>query len=743
MNKLRFLHLLCGIAVFLFYSCTDVNITMPKGPKGDTGLSAYEFWKEKVADGTIEWPKDQVGVADYFKYIKGKDGTDGEDGQSAFDQWKEMIAAGSVDDPHNPGGKWSAANNTVQDFWKFLTGATGESGQTPHIGSNGNWFIGSNDTGIEARGKDGTNGTNGKDAVPPTVTIGNNDNWFVDGVDTGKSAKGTDGKDAVSPAVTIGNNNNWFVNGVDTGKKAVGTDGKSPEVAIGNNGNWFINGLDTKKPSFGKDGKDGAGGKSAYELWKEYIASGDVDDPHNSDVKWPASRNKQIDFWEFLTGKSTVITIEKGKYNVISQFWNADLREYVSSQDGSVIFTVYNTIGDLVPAGVQVKGLPGISASEIFTTDEYGQFKVTWDKLPDLKELIDRKGSVDVIVNGTTEKSATNTQVPNRVNVKGIVNRVYLIIPYSDIDAPPCTEIYLKLQRQVDGEWSDYPNTLPLPYVYNTAKIIDINKPVDKTNLNKSIFNICRAYGAQDLFVARPVVLTPKEKTNISKNDTIARLQPYEWNKEENYVGVYLGDGNGTSNDYGQTIYFADKIHLPEVYPAPGLKTGSVYIEVKQGVTTLWGEIDTDQLYDFYKTYYSYALTGYYKKEESTGIWKLPSGKLSATNLESDRAVFITMSTYVNGTGGTAHTGTTELSKGGKRFKLASAYPNNWIGIDVRQRRQNSNVINFYVSGEYRGRYAYYLHRDSQTNEYYLVDFADRITRIPLEQKDCPADWMQ
>ena len=45
---------LCGMVIVSFMtSCTDVDITMPKGPKGDTGLSAYEFWKEKVADGTV------------------------------------------------------------------------------------------------------------------------------------------------------------------------------------------------------------------------------------------------------------------------------------------------------------------------------------------------------------------------------------------------------------------------------------------------------------------------------------------------------------------------------------------------------------------------------------------------------------------------------------------------------------------------------------------------------------------
>ena len=497
-----------GIVVFLLIaSCTDVDITMPKGPKGDTGLSAYEFWKEKVADGTVNWPKDQTEVADFFKYLKGKDGKDGQDGQSAFEQWKEMIADGSVDNPHDPDKKWSPENNTIQDFWRFLTGASGEDGQTPHVGDNGNWFIGNEDTGIGARGRDGQNGadgkdgkdgrdavpptvtigdngnwfvdgvdtgrkavgqdgadgkdgvsptvtigdngnwfidgvdtgkkavgqdgTNGKDGVSPTVTIGNNGNWFIDGVDTGKKAVGQDGvngKDGVSPTVTIGGNGNWFVNGTDTGKKAVGQDGKSPEVAIGENGHWYINGKDTGKSAFGKDGKNGTNGtngtngKSAYELWKEYISSGEVDNPHNPDQKWPADRNKQTDFWDFLTGKSSVIEVEIGKYNVIPEYWNSLLKEYVIPSDGSVLFTVYDKAGKKVAAGVNVSGLPGVSSTETFTTDAEGQFKVTWDKLPDMKELSDRRGSVTVTVDGAQETSARNTLVPNRINVRASVS---------------------------------------------------------------------------------------------------------------------------------------------------------------------------------------------------------------------------------------------------------------------------------------------------------------------------------
>ena len=551
-----------GIVVFLLIaSCTDVDITMPKGPKGDTGLSAYEFWKEKVADGTVNWPKDQTEVADFFKYLKGKDGKDGQDGQSAFEQWKEMIADGSVDNPHDPDKKWSPENNTIQDFWRFLTGASGEDGQTPHVGDNGNWFIGNEDTGIGARGRDGQNGadgkdgkdgrdavpptvtigdngnwfvdgvdtgrkavgqdgadgkdgvsptvtigdngnwfidgvdtgkkavgqdgTNGKDGVSPTVTIGNNGNWFIDGVDTGKKAVGQDGvngKDGVSPTVTIGGNGNWFVNGTDTGKKAVGQDGKSPEVAIGENGHWYINGKDTGKSAFGKDGKNGTNGtngtngKSAYELWKEYISSGEVDNPHNPDQKWPADRNKQTDFWDFLTGKSSVIEVEIGKYNVIPEYWNSLLKEYVIPSDGSVLFTVYDKAGKKVAAGVNVSGLPGVSSTETFTTDAEGQFKVTWDKLPDMKELSDRRGSVTVTVDGAQETSARNTLVPNRINVRASVSGAYLSAYTSEINSLEYLYISYKIERQVDGEWGSYPSAITTPYSsMKSSKINDIN----------------------------------------------------------------------------------------------------------------------------------------------------------------------------------------------------------------------------------------------------------------------------
>lgn len=47
-----------------------------------------------------------------------------------------------------------------------VDGQDGKNGITPHIGTNGNWFIGDDDTGVKAHGIDGTNGKDGQDGAP-------------------------------------------------------------------------------------------------------------------------------------------------------------------------------------------------------------------------------------------------------------------------------------------------------------------------------------------------------------------------------------------------------------------------------------------------------------------------------------------------------------------------------------------------------------------------------------------------
>ena len=92
--------------------------------------------------------------------------------------------------------------------------ADGLNGITPHIGDNGNWWIGTTDTGVHAQG-----------------------------------AKGEQGESGLTPY--IGANGNWFVGDVDLGVKAQGEQG--------------IQGVQGEKGEDGKDGADGKDGKSAYE----------------------------------------------------------------------------------------------------------------------------------------------------------------------------------------------------------------------------------------------------------------------------------------------------------------------------------------------------------------------------------------------------------------------------------------------------------------------------------------------
>lgn len=82
-------------------------------------------------------------------------------------------------------------------------GKDGVNGITPTIGANGNWYLGTTDTGKPSRGekgdtgasgapgKDGTNGSPGADGVTPH--IGENGNWYIGSTDTGKPSRGAKG----------------------------------------------------------------------------------------------------------------------------------------------------------------------------------------------------------------------------------------------------------------------------------------------------------------------------------------------------------------------------------------------------------------------------------------------------------------------------------------------------------------------------------------------------------------------
>jgi len=170
-----------------------------------------------------------------------------------------LVAA--INEALTKGGEIAPAEvqRIVEDYLKANppgTGADGKDGITPTIGKNGNWYLGSTDTGKPSRGADGTPGATGapgKDGAPGadgkdgiTPTIGKNGNWYLGSTDTGKPSRGAagtpgaagkdgspgaDGKDGITPA--IGENGNWYLGSSDTGKPSRGADGAVPDIQIG------------------------------------------------------------------------------------------------------------------------------------------------------------------------------------------------------------------------------------------------------------------------------------------------------------------------------------------------------------------------------------------------------------------------------------------------------------------------------------------------------------------------------
>ena len=125
-------------------------------------------------------------------------------------------------------------------------GATGPAGTTPTIGSNGNWYLGSSDTGKPSRGATGPQGPKGDTgAQGPQGPKG----------DTGaQGAKGDTG--ARGPQGPQGEKGDTGATGA---RGATGPAGTTP--TIGSNGNWYLGSSDTGKPSRGATGPQGPKGE--------------------------------------------------------------------------------------------------------------------------------------------------------------------------------------------------------------------------------------------------------------------------------------------------------------------------------------------------------------------------------------------------------------------------------------------------------------------------------------------------
>ena len=152
-----------------FWYIDGVTTGIPvQGEKGDPGIPGVDGKPGSVVTivgGT--WHIDGVDTGVSVYGLKGDTGSAGKDGTVV------TIV----------GGYWYLDGVSTGIPVQGPKGDTGNDGLTPFIGTNGNWWIGTTDTGIKAQGPQGANGENGNDGLTPY--IGTNGNWWIGMIDTG------------------------------------------------------------------------------------------------------------------------------------------------------------------------------------------------------------------------------------------------------------------------------------------------------------------------------------------------------------------------------------------------------------------------------------------------------------------------------------------------------------------------------------------------------------------------------
>lgn len=401
------------VADFLVY------IKGEKGDKGEDGMSAYQQWKSLIEQGNVpnphdttqRWPASDNTEADFWNFLTGrdgqtphvgkdgkwyignqstginavgKDGINGKDGLSSYELWKKEVTDGHIN--------WPSDEITMNHFFLYLKGKDGKNGLTPHVGINGHWFIGNQDTGVAAKGDKGDNGN--------SPYIGSNGNWWIGNTDTQIKAQGDKGETGLSPVIKDGywwigtsntgiraqgakgdkgdngltpviKNGNWWIGNTDTGLPAKGPKGDKGDKGIsgsngisphiGKNGNWWIGTTDTGIKARGDKGADGA---SAYELWVDDVNNGRITDKNNQ--PWDKTRITMADFYDYLSGtngksayelwKETVATgnvdnpKEPGQKWPVNNITEADFYDYLTGKNG-------------------INGTNGLSAYELWKQD--------------------------------------------------------------------------------------------------------------------------------------------------------------------------------------------------------------------------------------------------------------------------------------------------------------------------------------------------------------------------------------
>ena len=181
----------------IVFSCSSDEVDYKgTGTPLSAKLDAMDIAIAGKANGTDLHSHDNKNVLDGITAEKvaawddgtGGSGTAGADGEDGATFTPSVSAEGVLSWTNDKG-----LENPTPVNIKGADGADGADGVTPHIGANGNWFIGETDTGVKAQGQDGADGESGADISADDVLTKIK---TVDGSGSGLDADTLDGKQA-------------------------------------------------------------------------------------------------------------------------------------------------------------------------------------------------------------------------------------------------------------------------------------------------------------------------------------------------------------------------------------------------------------------------------------------------------------------------------------------------------------------------------------------------------------------
>lgn len=203
----------CGVAngVQLITKTQGYNVITHANAGGTAPFNPSESLATQVLQAALNAEKNSAEAKDVADGLRndaangkfdGKDGAKGDKGETGTTPQLKIGEDNLWQVSYNNGATWVSLGVKATG----AAGKDGADGLTPHIGENGNWWVGDTDTGVSAKGDKGDTGAKGADGVSPTASVTQTDDGAeftvtdASGTTTATIRNGTDGRDGAPGA---------------------------------------------------------------------------------------------------------------------------------------------------------------------------------------------------------------------------------------------------------------------------------------------------------------------------------------------------------------------------------------------------------------------------------------------------------------------------------------------------------------------------------------------------------------